>query len=52
MVKRIMYSETEVPTVDNYDCIIIDEAHRGYLLDKEMGEVEIEFRNQEDYISK
>lgn len=52
MVKRIMYSEDEVPPVDNYDCIIIDEAHRGYLLDKEMGEVELEFRNQDDYISK
>lgn len=52
MVKRIMYSESEVPPVDNYDCIVIDEAHRGYLLDKEMGEVELEFRNQDDYISK
>ncbi|MBW4828925.1 MAG: type I restriction-modification system endonuclease [Clostridiaceae bacterium] len=52
MVKRIMYSEGEVPPIDNYDCIIVDEAHRGYLLDKEMGEVELEFRNQDDYISK
>lgn len=52
MVKRIMYSDDVVPTVDDYDCIIIDEAHRGYLLDKEMGEVELEFRNQDDYVSK
>lgn len=52
MVKRIMFSEDEILPVDNYDCIIVDEAHRGYLLDKEMGEVELEFRNQDDYVSK
>lgn len=52
MVNRVMYSEEEVPPVDSYDCIVVDEAHRGYLLDKEMGEVELEFRNQDDYISK
>lgn len=52
MVKRIMYSDDVVPAVDDYDCIIVDEAHRGYLLDKEMGEVELEFRNQDDYVSK
>ncbi|WP_053956873.1 type I restriction-modification system endonuclease [Inediibacterium massiliense] len=52
MVKRIMYSDDRVPAIDDYDCIIVDEAHRGYLLDKEMGEVELEFRNQDDYVSK
>lgn len=29
-----------------------DEAHRGYILDKEMGDDEMLYRNQDDYISK
>lgn len=54
MVKRIFYPEEgkAVPLVDSYDCIIVDEAHRGYLLDREMDEEEIRFKNQEDYVSK
>ena len=31
---------------------IIDEAHRGYILDKEMGDTEILYRDQRDYQSK
>lgn len=38
--------------VDQYDCIIVDECHRGYLLDREMSDRELSFRNEEDYISK
>lgn len=53
MVKRLFYSEdVAVPSVDQYDCIIIDEAHRGYLLDREMDEDDLEFRDQRDYVSK
>lgn len=53
LVKRIMYNEGEsMPAVTDYDLIIIDEAHRGYILDKEMGEDELLYRNQEDYVSK
>ncbi|MFD0620354.1 type I restriction-modification system endonuclease [Paenibacillus sp. GCM10027629] len=55
MVKRLFYSESEdgdIPSVDQYDCIIVDEAHRGYTLDKEMSELELEFRDHEDYVSK
>ena len=37
--------------IDRYDCIIIDEAHRGYILDREMGEGELQFRDEVDYIS-
>ncbi len=38
MVKRILYANdpAEKPKVDQYDCIIVDECHRGYLLDKEL----------------
>jgi type I restriction enzyme, R subunit len=55
MVKRIFYNEsedTDIPSVDQYDCILVDEAHRGYTLDKEMSELELEFRDHEDYVSK
>ncbi|MCJ8322928.1 MAG: type I restriction-modification system endonuclease [Rhizobiales bacterium] len=53
-VKRIMYNDdsSAVPTVDQYDCIIVDECHRGYLLDKELGDSEFAFRDQDDYVSK
>ena len=54
MVKRILYpSENQKPpTVDQYDCIVVDECHRGYLLDRELSDTEIKFRSFEDYISK
>lgn len=53
MVKRIIYNEGEdIPSVSDYDLVIIDEAHRGYILDKEMDDDELEFRNQSDFISK
>ncbi|MCW5700564.1 MAG: type I restriction-modification system endonuclease, partial [Rhodospirillales bacterium] len=54
LVKRILFAETEadVPTVDQYDCIIVDECHRGYLLDQELSDAEMTFRNEDDYISK
>lgn len=54
MVKRIMYNEdeTNVPSVGDYDCIIIDEAHRGYTLDKEMTGAEVEWRDNRDFLSK
>ena len=54
MVKRIMYNEdeTNVPSVGDYDCVIIDEAHRGYTLDKEMTDTEVEWRDNRDFLSK
>lgn len=53
LVKRILYNETDVSIgVSDYDCIIVDEAHRGYILDKDMGEDEVLYRNQEDFRSK
>ncbi|MFL0165715.1 type I restriction-modification system endonuclease [Candidatus Clostridium helianthi] len=54
MVKRIMYNEdeTNVPSVGDYDCIIVDEAHRGYTLDKEMTDTEVEWRDDRDFLSK
>lgn len=53
LVKRIMYNTGEtMPAVSDYDLIIVDEAHRGYILDKEAGEDELLYRNQDDFVSK
>ena len=53
MVKRILYNEEEtMPAVTDYDLVIIDEAHRGYILDREMGDDELLYRDQLDYQSK
>jgi type I restriction enzyme R subunit len=50
LVKRVLQNDEFIP-VGLYDAIIIDEAHRGYILDKEQTEGELEFRDQRDYIS-
>lgn len=50
MVNRIFISDTQVP-VDEFDCIIVDEAHRGYALDKEMTEGELANRDPSQYLS-
>ncbi len=53
MVKRILYNDEDtMPAVTDYDLVIIDEAHRGYILDKEMGDDEILYRDQLDFQSK
>ena len=54
MVRRILHrGEDEDPIpVDQYDCIIVDECHRGYNLDQELSDTELEFRSAEQYISK
>lgn len=54
MVKRIMFAAEDrgAPPVDQYDCVIVDECHRGYLLDREMGDAEMAFRDERDYRSK
>ena len=57
MVKRMLGpfsegAEAEVPPVDQYDCVVVDECHRGYLLDRELSDREFLFRDEDDYISK
>lgn len=53
LVKRLIYNEDDtMPSVSDYDLIVVDEAHRGYTLDKELSDDEMLYRNQEDYISK
>jgi type I restriction enzyme, R subunit len=50
MVKRIFMSDNP-PPVDQFDCIIIDEAHRGYTLDQEMTDGELATRDASQYLS-
>ena len=52
MVKRVLFGKDDRPTIDQYDCIVVDECHRGYLLDRELDDTEIKFRSEKDYISK
>lgn len=57
MVKRVLgphddAREENIPPVDEYDCIVVDECHRGYLLDRELSDREFLFRDEDDYVSK
>jgi type I restriction enzyme R subunit len=52
LVKRLFYSENDILPIDTYDCIIIDEAHRGYNLDKEMDEGDLYFKDENDYVGQ
>jgi type I restriction enzyme, R subunit len=54
LVRRVLFADdpAAVPPVDQYDLIVVDECHRGYLLDREMSDSELSFRSQDDYVSK
>ena len=54
MVRRILYPEDSdsMPAVTDFDLVIVDEAHRGYLLDQELTDEEALYRDQRDYMSK
>ncbi|OKL46127.1 type I restriction-modification system endonuclease [Boudabousia liubingyangii] len=51
MVRALEGTDEIIPAVTDYDLVIVDEAHRGYLLDKEMSEDELLYRDQRDYQS-
>lgn len=52
LLKRTVLSEHPDLTPGTFDLIIVDEAHRGYILDREMTDEEILYDNQEDFMSK
>lgn len=55
LIKRILETTQEdklSPAVGDYDCIIIDEAHRGYILDRELSDEEAEFFDEKDFLGK
>lgn len=49
LVRRVTAGQEQV---DTYDLIVVDEAYRGYTLDKELGEAELGWRSEQDYVSK
>lgn len=53
LIARIMNEPDPAkrPTPGTFDCIIVDEAHRGYTLDAELRESDIGFRILDDYQS-
>lgn len=52
LVRRVLYGDDDAPPIDAYDCIVVDECHRGYTLDREMSDGELLFRDEADFISK
>jgi type I restriction enzyme R subunit len=54
LMHAIMYPSdlSSVPSVGQYDCIVVDEAHRGYTLDRDLGDDALPYRDQNDYLSK
>ncbi|MGB5855285.1 MAG: type I restriction-modification system endonuclease [Oceanisphaera sp.] len=50
MVRRVLQSDSPLP-IDAFDCIIVDEAHRGYTLDQEMTDGELATRDASQYLS-
>lgn len=52
LLRRTVLSEKPDLMPGAFDLIIVDEAHRGYILDREMTEEEILYDNQDDYMSK
>ena len=48
---RPIFMSDNPPALDQFDCIIVDEAHRGYTLDQEMTEGEIATRDTSQYLS-
>ena len=54
MVHRLLDSDDDdaALSVGQYDCIVVDECHRGYNLDQELSDSELRFRDEAEYISK
>ena len=52
LLKRTILSEKPDLTPGTFDLIIVDEAHRGYILDQEMTDDEILYSDQQDFMSK
>ena len=52
LLKRTILAEKPELMPGVFDLIIVDEAHRGYILDREMTDEEILYDSQDDYMSK
>ncbi|MBN9416363.1 MAG: type I restriction-modification system endonuclease [Candidatus Eremiobacteraeota bacterium] len=51
-IQRALESDEANAPVDQYDCILVDECHRGYSLDRELTDNELTYKNEQDYISQ
>ena len=54
MVRRLFQADDAafaLPPIDAFDCVIVDEAHRGYTLDQDMTDGELAVRDQAQYLS-
>jgi type I restriction enzyme R subunit len=53
LVRRVLEEDSSqrLP-IDQFDLLVVDECHRGYLQDRELSDIELSFRDQNDYISK
>lgn len=49
LVRRV--DAGELP-VDAYDLVVVDEAHRGYTLDRELADAELGWRSEDEYRSR
>ena len=52
MVHRLFGDSDAIVPIDRYDCVVVDECHRGYVLDRELSDRDFAFRSEDDYISK
>ena len=54
LIKRVLFPNDNDNhlTVGQYDCIIVDEAHRGYILDRIPTDEEAVIRDEKEYQSK
>ncbi len=52
LVSKVVINDEPSISPGAFDLIVIDEAHRGYILDKEMSEEEQVYLNQNDFVSK
>ena len=54
MIKKVLFNknQAEMPSVGDYDFIIVDEAHRGYTEDHKMSEEELTFADEDNYVSQ
>lgn len=52
LARRILDDIDDRPSPGLYDLIVVDEAHRGYTLDAEMREGDLNFRDTLDYLSR
>lgn len=54
MIRRLFQAEDAdtIPSVSAFDLVIVDEAHRGYVLDRELTEGELLYRDEKAFQSQ